>query len=173
MLCDEDVSAYDTCRKMNPPLRAPADRRALRAALASGLIDAVATDHAPHSQLEKEIEFDQAAFGVTGLETALGVMLQLVKERVLTLPRLLELMSSAPARILGLPEGRLAAGEAADVVIFDPARPWQVEAEDFYSLSRNSPFIGYTFPGRAAYTICAGRITHCLNGEKITGGLVP
>jgi dihydroorotase len=164
MLCDEDLRDYDTCRKMNPPLRTAADCQALREALASGLIDAVATDHAPHSQLEKQIEFDQAAFGVTGLETALGVMLQLVGEGVLTLPRLGELMSAAPARILNLPGGRLAVGEPADVVIFDPARPWQVKAQDFYSLSRNSPFIGFTFPGRAVWTVQAGRITHSCQG---------
>jgi dihydroorotase len=165
LLCDEDVGDYDTFRKMNPPLRGPDDRQALREALGSGLIDAVATDHAPHSQIEKQIEFDQAAFGVTGLETALGAMLQLVGEGVITLPRLAELMSSAPARILGLPGGRLQPGEPADVVIFDPARPWLVREEDFYSLSVNSPFLGLTLPGRVLYTICAGRITHCLERD--------
>ena len=162
LLCDADVGEYDTNRKMNPPLRSPQDRRAVRQALAQGVIEAVATDHAPHSVLEKDLEFDQAAFGVTGLETALGVMLTLVEEGLLDLPQLIERMSAAPARLLGLPGGRLQEGGPADVVVIDPHRPWTVTPDQFHSLSANNAFLGRRLPGRAVLTICGGRITHRL-----------
>ncbi|MEW5913157.1 MAG: dihydroorotase [Thermodesulfobacteriota bacterium] len=164
-LCDQDVGEYDTHRKMNPPLRSAADRQAVRRALAQGVLDAVATDHAPHSVLEKELEFDQASFGVVGLETALGVMLELVAESVLTLPQLIERMSAAPAAILGLPGGRLAAGGPADVTVIATDSPWVVEPGKFKSLSANTPFAGRSLPGRAVLTICGGRITHRLAQE--------
>jgi dihydroorotase len=162
MLCDADVGEYDTNRKMNPPLRSPQDRQAVRQALAQGVIEAVATDHAPHSVLEKDLEFDQAAFGVTGLETALGVMLALVEEGLLTLAQVIERMSAAPARLLGLPGGRLEEGGPADVVVIDPHRPWTVTPDQFRSLSANNAFLGRRLPGRAVLTICGGRITHRL-----------
>lgn len=165
LLCDQDVGEYDTNAKMNPPLRSPEDRQALRAALAEGVIDLVASDHAPHSVLEKDLEFDQAAFGVTGLETTLGVMLSLVEEGLITLPQVIELLSAAPARLFGLPGGRLAAGGPADVAVINPALPWTVGAGGFRSKSANSPFIGRTLPGRAVYTIYNGRLTH--QGEEI------
>jgi dihydroorotase len=164
-LCDEDVGAYDTHRKMNPPLRSAEDRQAVRNALAQGVIDLVATDHAPHSVLEKEVEFDLAAFGVVGLETSLGLMLKLVEERVLTLPELVERMSAAPARALGLAGGRLAKGAPADVTVIDTQRPWRVEPERFRSQSRNTPFAGWELPGRAVLTICGGRVTHRLEDK--------
>ena len=161
-LCDEDVGDYDTHRKMNPPLRSAADREAVRRGLAEGVIDAVATDHAPHSVLEKQVEFGLAAFGVTGLETALGIVLELVDEGLLTLPQAIERLSAAPARILGLPGGSLTLGGPADVCVLDTAAPWEVEPDKMLSLSPNTPFAGRRLPGRAVLTICGGRVTHQL-----------
>lgn len=160
LFCDEDIGAYNTNFKMNPPLRSRHDMEALRQALSDGTIDAIATDHAPHSQLEKEVEFDRAAFGIIGLETALGAMLKLVDQRVLSLKRMVELMSANPAQILNLPGGRLEENGPADLVIFKQHDPWKVEK--FYSRSSNSPFLGETLPGRAIYTVCRGQITHQL-----------
>ncbi len=159
-LCDEDLGEYDTHRKMNPPLRSAADRQALRQALADGTIDAIATDHAPHSVLEKELEFDRAAFGVIGLETSLGLMLGLVREGVIDLARMVQLMSTNPARVLGVEGGRLIQGAPADLSVLNLKHEWKVEPERFASLSRNCPFAGWELPGAAAYTICGGRITH-------------
>ncbi len=164
-LVDQDVGEYDTHRKMNPPLRSAADREAVRQGLAQGVIDLVATDHAPHSVLEKEVEFDRAAFGVVGLETALGVMLKLVEEGVLDLAGLVQRMSAAPAQALGLPGGCLKEGGVADVTVIDPQRPWKVDPERFRSLSRNTPFAGWELPGRCVVTICQGRITHHLEKD--------
>jgi len=161
-LCDEDVGEYDTHRKMNPPLRSAADRQALRTGLAQGVIDMVATDHAPHSVLEKDVEFDGALNGVIGLETSLGLMLGLVREKVISLHQMVDMMSSAPARALGLPGGMLEEGAPADVTVIDPERSWRVEPQEFFSLSRNTPFAGWELIGRAAVTICGGRMTHRL-----------
>ncbi|MCB2226423.1 MAG: dihydroorotase [Desulfarculaceae bacterium] len=159
-LCDEDVGEYDTHRKMNPPLRSAADREAVRRGLAEGIIDAVATDHAPHSVLEKELEFGLAAFGVTGLETALGIILELVNEGLMSLSQAIERLTASPARILGLPGGSLAKGGPADVCVFDPAAPWVVEPEAMLSMSKNTAFAGRTLPGRAVLTIRGGKVTH-------------
>ncbi|KMY66359.1 dihydroorotase [Desulfocarbo indianensis] len=161
-LCDQDVGDYDTHFKMNPPLRSAADRQAVRQGLIQGVIDVVATDHAPHSILEKQVEFDQAAFGVVGLETALGVMLQLVEQGELDLAGLIRRMSAIPAQILGLAGGKLNPGGPADVTVLAPELAWKVEPEAFRSLSRNTPFAGWELPGRALATICGGRITHLL-----------
>jgi dihydroorotase len=158
-LIDEDIGEYDTHTKMNPPLRSAADREALRQGLAQGLIDMVATDHAPHSVLEKEVEFDRAAFGIIGLETALGVMLKLRDQGVLSLSQVIERMSAAPASALGLEGGRLDQGGPAHVTVIDPARPWVVDPDKFQSLSRNCPWAGQTLPGRAVMTINSGRVT--------------
>jgi dihydroorotase len=166
-LTHQAVGVYDTHAKMNPPLRSEADREAVRRGLAEGVIDAVATDHAPHSVLEKEVEFDRAAFGVVGLETALGVVLGLVEQGVLSLERALEAMSTAPARILGLPGGRLVKGGPADVTVIDPGLAWRVEPKEFYSLSRNTPFAGREMKGRAVLTICGGRVTHEMSKEDL------
>ncbi|MFH1032950.1 MAG: dihydroorotase [Pseudomonadota bacterium] len=165
MLRDQDVGDYDTNFKMNPPLRTAEDIRALRRGLAEGIIDAVATDHAPHSVLEKEVEFDQAAFGVVGLETALGVVLQLVEEGSLSLGQAIARLTSSPARVLGLPGGRLQEGGPADITVIDPARSWTVEPKEFRSLSRNTPFAGRVLPGRAVLTVLGGRVTHRLLGD--------
>ncbi len=164
LLSDQRVGEYDTLAKMNPPLRSEADRKAVRRGLAKGVIDAVATDHAPHSVLEKQVEFDRAAFGVVGLETALGIVLRLVEEGVLELRRALDALTAAPARALGLPGGTLAAGGPADVTVIDPALTWTVDPERFISRSANTPFAGVELPGRAVLTVCAGRVTHRLEG---------
>jgi dihydroorotase len=159
-LCDEDLVPYDTNYKMNPPLRSAADRAAVREALAEGTIDAIATDHAPHAPHEKQQEFDRAPFGILGLETALPLGLRLVGEGRLTLARLVDALSCAPARIFHLPGGSLAAGALADVTVFDPAETWTYEAAHGASLSRNSPFDGWKMQGRAVYTIVGGRVVY-------------
>ncbi|MCW5891519.1 MAG: dihydroorotase [bacterium] len=159
-LTEEAVGDYDTNAKMAPPLRTRADVEALRQGLADGTIDAIATDHAPHHQDEKDCEFDEAAFGVVGLETALPLGLRLVAEGVLDLPTLVERMSVGPARILGLPAGTLAAGGLADLVLVDPERKWKVAARAFRSKGRNTPFEGWDVAGRALVTMVGGRILH-------------
>jgi len=156
-LTEEAVVGYRTEAKMNPPLRTQADLEAVRQGLSDGTLDAVATDHAPHSVLEKEIEFDQAAFGVVGLETALPLTLALVRDKVLTLSQAIAALSTHPARILNLPGGTLAPGSVADVTLIDLDRKWTVEADKFRSLSRNTPFEGWKVQGRAAMTLLAGR----------------
>jgi dihydroorotase len=158
-LTDEAVADYDTRAKMNPPLRSAADRRAVRQGLADGTLDAIATDHAPHSTLEKDLEFDQAANGIVGLETALPLSLQLVADGVLSLPDLVARMTVNPARIMGLPCG-LAEGGPADLTLIDPALEWVVDSGRFFSLSRNTPFDGWKVRGRAVMTMVAGRIVH-------------
>ncbi|MFU8819512.1 MAG: dihydroorotase [Desulfurivibrio sp.] len=159
-LTEEAVGDYDTLAKMNPPLRGAADRAAIRAALADGTLDAIATDHAPHSDLEKELEFDLAANGIIGLESSLPLSLALVREGVITPLRLVELLSANPARILGVPGGRLAVGEPADLTIIDPRRKFIFRAAELKSRSHNSPFLDWEMEGRAILTILAGRITH-------------
>jgi dihydroorotase len=156
-LTDESCAGYDTRAKMNPPLRTERDREALRAALADGTVDAVATDHAPHSVLDKEVEFMDAAFGVTGLETALPLALRLSSETGLPYSRLAELLSLNPARLLGLPQG-LAPGAPADLTLVDPNLAWTYRASEGLSKSRNSPFDGWTFKGRAVLTAARGEI---------------
>ncbi len=157
-LTHEDVGDYDPNAKMNPPLRTADDRRALREALADGTLSAIATDHAPHSILEKEVEFIDAAFGIIGLETALPLALELVREGFLTPARLVEVMSLNPARLLNLPAGDLTPGRPADVTIVDPELQFTLRPEDSRSLSRNSPFWNRPFTGRAVHTIVGGRV---------------
>lgn len=157
-LTHEDVGDYDPNAKMNPPLRDDDDRQALREALADGTLLAIATDHAPHSSLEKEVEFIDAAFGIIGLETALPLTLELVHQGLITPARLVELMSLNPARRLSLPAGDLKPGQAADVTIVDPSFKFCLKPEDSQSLSRNSPFWNRPFTGRAVYTIVGGEV---------------
>ena len=159
-LTDEAVADYDTNAKMAPPLRTRADVDALRAGLADGTIEAIATDHAPHHVDEKECEFDQAANGVVGLETALGLGLRLVAEGVLDLPTLIARMTIGPARLLGIPAGTLAVGAPADVTVIDPERRWKVAARSFKSKSRNTPFEGWELPGKAVATFVGGRLVY-------------
>jgi dihydroorotase len=161
-LLDEHVGEYDTRFKMNPPLRSASDREALLAGLADGGIDAIATDHAPHAAHEKNVQFDQAAFGISGLETALGLAItKLQRERHLAMTRIIELLSTAPARIAGLKNrGTLAKGFIADVTIFDPARRWTFQAAASRSKARNTPFDGWQFYGKCLVTIVGGRVVH-------------
>ena len=154
-LTDEAVRDYRTHAKMNPPLRTQQDVDAICEGLADGTLDAIATDHAPHSPVEKEVEFDQAASGIIGLETALALGLRLVESGVLSLTGLIEKMCTHPARILGLPSG-LGIGQPADITIFDPDRIWTVDARNFQSISRNTPFDGWTLKGQAVLTMVNG-----------------
>jgi dihydroorotase len=165
-LTDADLHSYDTNMKVNPPLRTIEDRQALRAGLADGTIDAVATDHAPHAVEEKEVEFDRAPPGTIGLETALAVILtDLVEPGALTLLRAIEVLSSAPARILGATDhgGPVAPGRPANLVLFDPRERWTVEAP-FVSKARNSAFLGRTLTGHVRATFLRG-IPTVLDGK--------
>lgn len=164
-LLDSDVGDYDTNCKMNPPLRSAADREAILAALADGTVDAIATDHAPHAPHEKIMEFERAMFGVTGLETALGLAItKLHREQKIPLSRIVELFTAGPARVVDLPgRGTLIVGSHADVTIFDPKKSWTFEAAKSLSLSHNSPFDGWRMTGRAVATIVGGRIVHRAN----------
>ncbi|MCH7874180.1 MAG: dihydroorotase [Gemmatimonadetes bacterium] len=157
-LTHEACAAYDTSAKMNPPLREPEDVAAIREALKDGTIDVIATDHAPHHYDAKEREFDDAPFGIIGLETALGLgVTELVRGGVLTLPELIARMSTVPARIFHLPGGTLAPGAPADVVVLDPGATWTVDPSMFFSKSRNTPFAGRELRGRVIRTLVGGR----------------
>ncbi|MCF8053159.1 MAG: dihydroorotase [Desulfobacterales bacterium] len=158
-LTEEAVGQYDTHAKMNPPLRSAGDLEAIVEGLADGTIDVIATDHAPHAPVEKEVEFDHAPNGIIGLETSVGLTLRLVRKGVLTLGQMVEKMSLNPARILGLTRG-VSEGLPADLTLIDPEQEWTVEAAAFRSLSRNTPFIGWTLPGKAVLTMVGGRIIH-------------
>jgi dihydroorotase len=151
------VSEYRTFSKLSPPLRSEADRQAVVAAIKNGVIDAIASDHAPQDQDSKRLPFAQAEFGGVGLETLLAVTLELHHNRHLTLLRAIELLSWAPARLLGLPAGQLQVGAAADLLIFDPDRAWRVDPEQFRSKSKNSPFDGRPLQGRVLRTVVDGR----------------
>jgi dihydroorotase len=161
-LLDENVGEYDSNFKMNPPLRSAADREALLAALADGAIDAIATDHAPHAEHEKQVEFDRAPFGIIGLETALALAItRLHREKNIQLRRLVELLSTNPARIINLRgRGTLEPGAHADVVIFDPKKRWTYNAAQSLSKSRNTPFDGWTFTGKVMATIVSGNFVY-------------
>lgn len=152
---------YDTNARVNPPLRSVEDVEAVVAGLADGTIDAVATDHAPHTVVDKLCEFDQAAPGISGLETALGLCLRLVHGGRLTLPVLIHRLTVGPARAFGLPwGGALRPGAPADLVIFDPDEPWTVEPERFCSKGKNTPLAGWTLRGRVRATLVAGELVH-------------
>ncbi len=159
-LTEEAVARYDTRAKMNPPLRTGEDAAAIIAGLADGTLDAIATDHAPHSAMEKEVEFDQAANGIIGLETAVSLTLALVRKNLLTPTRMVELLSTAPARILGVPGGTLGEGSPADITVVDPEKRFVYTRESVVSKSCNSPFLNQELTGRAVLTLLGGRITH-------------
>jgi len=160
-LTDYACEEYDTHAKMNPPLREAADVAALRGALKDGVIDCIASDHAPHAYDEKEAAFDDAPFGVVGLETAFAVAYtELVGGGVFTLPDLVRRMSTEPARVFRLGGGTLAPGAVADVAVFDTAAKWSVDPTTFHSKSRNTPFAGRALTGRVTLTIVAGAIVH-------------
>lgn len=157
-LTEDAVRGYDSNAKMNPPLRAAEDVEAIKAGLADGTIDAIATDHAPHHLDEKDVEFVLASNGIIGLETSLPLSLALVEGKVFDLNALITAMSLNPARILGIDRGTLAPGSVADITIIDPDAVWTVEAEKLASRSKNSPFLGKEMKGRATYTIVDGKI---------------
>lgn len=158
-LTDEAVGAFDTQAKVNPPLRDEANRALLVAAVADGTIEAIATDHAPHGPLDKDVEFLEAASGMTGLQTMLPLCLQvLVRPGVIGLPRLVDLLSTGPARLLGVPGGTLAKGVAADVTVFDPDSAWTVTPQSLASRSKNTPFMGKTMRGRIVHTLVGGKM---------------
>jgi dihydroorotase len=161
-LTDHAIGDYDTNAKMNPPLRAEADRRAVVEGLLDGTVDCIATDHAPHASWEKEVEFERAANGITGLETALGLALRVLhREHGMPLARVIELMSAHPAEVIGLKQrGNLRVGSYADVVVFDAAAEWKFAAKDSRSKSRNTPFDGAAMLGRVRATICEGRVVY-------------
>jgi dihydroorotase len=161
-LIDENVGEYDTNFKMNPPLRSAADREAIIVALADGTIDAIATDHAPHASHEKQVEFERASFGITGLETALALAItKLHREHKISLLRIVELFTSGPARVFDLRgRGSLVRGSFADVTIFDPKKRWTFDAEKSRSLSHNTPFDGWQFTGKVVATIVGGKIVY-------------
>jgi dihydroorotase len=158
-LIDEDVQ-YDSRFKMNPPLASREDREALIAGLADGVVDAIASDHAPHEPAVKDVEFDRAPFGILGFETAVALTLeQLVHTRKISLARMVELFTTGPARVLGM-ERKLAAGQPADVTIFSATHEWTYKVNDSPSKSRNSPFDGRSFKGAPMATIVAGKLTY-------------
>jgi dihydroorotase len=161
-LTEENVGEYDSNFKMNPPLRSAADREALLVALADGTVDAIATDHAPHALHEKEVEFEHAAFGITGLETALALAItRLHREHRISLTRIVELFTSGPARVFDLRgRGSLTRGSYADVTIFDPKKRWTFEAANSRSKSRNTPFDGWQLTGKVVATVVGGQIVH-------------
>ncbi len=161
-LTEAAVEGYDTNAKMNPPLRTEDDRQAIIKGLADGTFDAIATDHAPHSILEKEVEFDLAANGIIGLETSLPLSLELVRKDLIDAQRLVELLSVNPARILGVEGGSLAVGGPADITIIDPDAEFTFLKDQIVSKSKNSPFIDWKLQGRAVLTMVGGRITHSL-----------
>ena len=162
-LTDEAVRGYNTNAKMNPPLRSPEDREAVRQGIADGTVDAIATDHAPHHIDEKNVEFAIAMNGIVGLETALPLTLKLVEEGLIDLPKAVALLTSGPADVLGLPVGQLQEGGDADVTVIDPDLEWTVEAQKLVSKSKNTPFDGWQMKGAAVCTIVSGTIVFSRN----------
>ena len=158
-LTEKAVNEIGTHAKMNPPLRTEADREAICEGLADGTIDAIATDHAPHSSKEKDVAFGSAANGIIGLETAVSLSLRLVQQGVFSFTRLVEKMSTNPARILGLESG-LRVGRTADITLIDPDVEYTVDSDNFQSLSRNTPFEGWRLKGRPIFTLVGGRVVY-------------
>ena len=176
-LTDEDMRDYDSNYKMNPPLRSASDLEAMLVALADGTVDAIATDHAPHAVHEKEMEFERAAFGITGLETALALAVtKLHREKHVPLSRVVELFTAGPARCFdlrfdlvirfdhrgrgALVRGTLIRGSAADVTVFDPKKKWTFDASKSRSKSKNTPFDGWQLTGKVVATIVGGKIVY-------------
>jgi dihydroorotase len=158
-LTDEAVRSFDSNVKMNPPLRSQRDIEALRQGIADGVIEILVSDHAPHCSYEKEVEFDYAPFGIVGLETELGIFLtELVHKKVISLSKMIAMLSVNPARLLGIDRGTLKVGAPADITILDPDREWTVNRDEFASLSRNTPFHGWKLRGKAVATIVGGKI---------------
>ena len=158
-LTDSCLKTFDTNTKVNPPLRSSGDREALKKALKDNTIDVIATDHAPHLESEKDIEFDRAPFGMIGLETALAIcIMELIENKILTWPELITKLSLNPSKILGIDRGTLSEGAPADITIIDPGKEWVYKKEEIESRSTNSPFVGWTLKGRATDVIVSGRV---------------
>lgn len=162
-LTDQAVIGWNTNAKMNPPLRSESDVEAIRNGLADGTLDAIATDHAPHSVLEKDLEFDKASFGIVGLETALPLTLELVRLKIIDLSQAVEALSLKPAEILGVKGGMLKKGAPADITLIDPEKEWVVDKDSLRSKSGNTPFHGATMRGAAVLTMVNGKIVYKVN----------
>ncbi len=159
-LSDDMLSTYDTNLKVNPPLRSRSDVQALRKAIKDGTIDCIASDHAPHSPAEKEVEFDIAKPGIAGLETSAGLIMNLVNDGVISLKRAIHLMSTGPAKVLGISPNSLTVGQEANITIIDLRKEWVVDPSKFFSKARNTPFAGYKLRGRVLATIVSGRVLY-------------
>jgi dihydroorotase len=161
-LTEEATKHYDPNTKMNPPLRTQEDVDAIKAALKDGTIDCIVTDHAPHTREDKEVGFDDAPFGIIGLETSVGLTIsELVKPKILTWPQMVEKMSSAPARIVGLKgKGEIKEGNDADITIIDPQKEWIVKEDEIVSKSKNTPFLGRKLTGAVSVTILSGKVVY-------------
>jgi len=159
------VAPYNTNTKVNPPLRTQSDISALVKGLKDGTIDAIATDHAPHTVVDKQCEYDQAEFGISGFETALGALLALVHRGEIDLERLIAKLTVGPAEVLGLPYGNLRVGSVADVVIFDPNEEWVVNPDALASKGKNTPLAGLGLKGRVIYTIAKGKVVYALENR--------
>jgi dihydroorotase len=164
VLNEQALRAYNPNFKMAPPLRSEQDVLALRKAVAEGLVDLIATDHAPHGVIDKAVEFDQAASGIIGLQTAVPLTLELVREGVLPLSRWIEAFTTKPAQLLRLSYGTLRIGEEADVMVLDPEATWYFEEDNVLSKSRNSPFLGWKLRGQVVATIVGGVVRHEIQG---------
>jgi dihydroorotase len=159
-LTDEALQSYDTRFKVNPPLRSEQDIKAIKEGLADGTIEVIACDHAPHARTDKEVEFEYAANGISGLETSLSLSLNLIHSKTLSWPELVSKMSTHPARILNLPKGTLKEGADADITVIDPLLQWTVDVQTFRSRGKNSPFNGHQLQGKAILTIVGGEIKY-------------
>ncbi|MDO9117155.1 MAG: dihydroorotase [Nitrospira sp.] len=171
MLTDDAVRRSGPNAKMNPPLRGEQDRVAVIEGLADGTIDAIATDHAPHAEYEKQWGMDRAPFGIVGLETALALTLRLVQEGGISMERAVACLTSVPAGLLRLPKGTLKPGAQADVTVVDPEADWTVDPEEFHSKGRNTPFAGWRLKGRVVRTLVGGRVVFASDASRPQGGL--
>ncbi len=159
-ITDDAVRGYDTNTKMSPPLRAHEDVEAIKEGLKDDTIDIIATDHAPHDLVDKQVEYNSACFGIVGLETALPLSLKLVEDGILSLPKMVEKLTSRPAEIFKLDKGSLSEGQDADVVVFDPESNITIDTQKFKSKSKNSPFQGWKLKGKIVSTIARGKIIY-------------
>jgi dihydroorotase len=159
LLTEEAVRGYNTFAKMNPPLRSEQDRQAIVNGIADGTIDVIATDHAPHSEVEKDLEFDKAAFGIVGIETAIPLSLKLVHDEIISIEELIEKMSKNPASILNI-QANIEKGAQADITIIDPDIEFEIDPLTFFSKSKNTPFKGYKVKGDTYLTMVAGNIVY-------------
>jgi len=162
-LTDEAVRGYDTNTKMSPPLRAIDDVEAIKEGLRDGTIDIIATDHAPHDTADKQVEYQNACFGIVGLETALPLSLKLVDEKILSMGDVIKKLTSTPAEIFNLKAGSLSLGNEADILIFNPSLEYSIDISKFHSKSKNSPFDGWKVKGKVIHTLVKGKTAYSAN----------